>query len=243
MPAMSIDQIISLTASVGACLAAVATFLTVWQIAKQRRATYSPEIIVMRANVLSTGDLKNPDLKSLLNWKRSDDEEDTRTDFMGRNYPLFLVNIGMGSATNVLATWDFPLEAFVAYVRELENAHGYPLDIEYSNGTVRVSRQQDIASFWNSQRVKHFDYILATSVKSEPTEISLPHSYILAVSICADVFVRNYDESGPKVPPLKLSLKFYDIAGKKHRMSYNIHFVWPDATPYVFEAELVPIRV
>jgi hypothetical protein len=162
---------------------------------------------------------------------------------MVSDYPLFLVNIGMGSATDVLATWDFPLESFVAYARQLENAHGYPVDIEYKNGTVSVSRQQQVASFWNSQRVTHFDYILPTSVTTEPTKILLPHSYILAVSVCAGVFVRNYDENGPKVPPLKLSLEFYDIAGKKHQMSYNIHFVWPDATPYVFEAELIPIRM
>ena len=39
-----------------------------------------------------------------------------------------------------------------------------------------------------------------------------------------------------------VSLEFYGIAGKKHRMLYEIHFVWPDATPYVFETELVPIK-
>jgi hypothetical protein len=240
---MTIEQYISTGASIAAFLAATATFLTVWQIAKQRRATYRPEIVVMRGRVLTTGDLKNPDLKTLLNWKRSDDEEMTRTHFLGRGYSLFLVNTGMGSATNVLATWDFPLEAFVAYARQLENAHDYPVDIEYSKGTVSVSRQQQIASFWNSQRITHFDYILPTSVKSEPTEISLPHSYIVAVSVCAGVFVRDYDENGPAVPPLRLSLEFCDIAGKKHRMQYDIHFVWADATPHVFEAELVPIRV
>jgi hypothetical protein len=240
---MTIEQYISAGSSIAAFLAAFATFLTVWQIAKQRRATYKPEIVVMRGSVLTTGDLKNPDLRSLLNWKRSDDEKDTRTDFMGRDYPLLLVNIGMGAATNVLATWDFPLEAFVGYVRQLENTHGYPVDIEYKKGTVSVSSQQQMASFWNSQRVTHFDYILPTSIKAEPTKLFLPHSYILAVSVCAGVFVRDYDESGPKVPPLKLSLEFRDIAGKKHRMLYNIHFVWPDATPYVFEAELVPMRV
>jgi len=240
---MTIEQYISAGSSIAAFLAAFATFLTVWQIAKQRRTTYRPEIVVKRGLVLTTGDLKNPDLKSLLNWKRSDNEVDTRADFMGRNYPLFLVNIGMGTATNVLAIWDFPLEAFVAYVRQLQNAHDCPVDIEYKKGTVSVSGRQAVASFWNSQRETHFDYILPTSVKTEPTEILLPHSYILAVSVCAGVFVRNYEESGPKVPPLKLSLEFYDIAGKKHRMSYDIHFVWPDATPYVFEAELVPIRV
>ena len=203
-----------------------------------------PEIVVMRGRVLTTGgDLKNPDLKTLLNWKRSDDKETTRTHFLGRNCPLFLVNIGMGAATNVLATWEFPLDAFVAYARQLENAHGYPVDIEYSKGTVSVSRQlQHIASFWNSERTTHFDYILPTSVKSEPTEISLPHSYVVAVSVCAGVFVRDYDENGPAVPPLRLSLEFRDIAGKKHRMRYDIHFVWADATPHVFEAELVPTR-
>jgi hypothetical protein len=58
------------------------------------------------------------------------------------------------------------------------------------------------------------------------------------------VFVRELknEDKGPEVPPLKLSLEFYDIAGKKQRMSYNIEFHWQIGTPYAFEAELVPRR-
>jgi hypothetical protein len=153
-----IDQYISAGSSLAAFLAALATFLTVWQIAKQRRATYRPEIIVMRGRVLTTDDLKNPDLQSLLNWKRSDMEEDTRTYFLGRKYPLFLVNIGMGAATNVSAAWYFPLEAFIAYGRQLENARGYPVDIEYRKGTVSIG--QPPISFeqrrrFSTQKVNH----------------------------------------------------------------------------------------
>jgi hypothetical protein len=64
-----IDQYISAGSSLAAFLAALATLLTVWQIAKQRRATYRSEIVVMRANVLTTGDLSDSDLKALFELK------------------------------------------------------------------------------------------------------------------------------------------------------------------------------
>jgi hypothetical protein len=84
----------------------------------------------MRARVITVGDLNNPSLLSLLQWKRSDDEEDKQTHVLGRNYPLLLANIGTGAATNISATWEFPMEAFVAYIRRLENRREYPVDIE-----------------------------------------------------------------------------------------------------------------
>jgi hypothetical protein len=241
---MTIDLYITAGASIAAFLAALATFLTVWQIAKQRRATYSPEIVVMRARVITTGDVNDPSLISLLQWKRSEEDQETQRRVLGRDYPLFLANIGMGAATGISALWDFPMGAFVAYVRRLENSRGYPVDVEFNKGTLSVTRPP-IASFWTNQLTEHFDYILPTSIEKEPTRIMLPLSYILVVSVCMSVFVRELkdEEKGPEVPPLKLSLEFNDIAGKKHRRSYNIEFHWQLGTPYAFEAELVPRRV
>jgi hypothetical protein len=46
---MTNDQIVALLASIGACLSAVATFLTVRQIAKQRVASYRPELALSQS--------------------------------------------------------------------------------------------------------------------------------------------------------------------------------------------------
>src|SRR5262249_52265970 len=81
---MTLDQYIATAASGGAFLAAGATFLTVWQIAKQRRATYRPDIVVKQRPVVAgtasrpaSPDQESHDhvLVSLLEWKRSENDE------------------------------------------------------------------------------------------------------------------------------------------------------------------------
>jgi hypothetical protein len=239
---MTADQFISSGTSIAALLAAVATFLTVWQMAKQRHATYKPEIVVMGARVITAWDNKNPTSLSLFEWKRGD-KRDTKTHPLGRDYPLFLANIGMGAATNVSVVWSFPMESFVAEVREFQNAHGCPVDIAIDKGAVSIT-SPPITSLWINQTKAHFDYILPASIENAQTGIFLPAAYILVVSVFMSVLLKNLNsQNRPAVPPLTLSIEFYDIAGKKHRMSYEIAFSWDTAGYYFFEGELSVSRV
>jgi hypothetical protein len=242
---MTVDQYISVGTSVAAFLAAFATLLTVWQIAKQRKATYRPDIVVMRARVITTGELSDETIAPLLKWKRSEEEAD-RKDILGNDYPLLLVNIGMGAATSVSTKWEFPMESFVSETRRIARVRGVPEEIEFrSNGGVSHVKPQ-ITSFWTNQKSGYFDYLLPASIDHEPIKLDLPSAYILAVAAHMSLFLKalNYDDrEGPKVPPLKLSLEFNDIAGQKHRTSYDIEFHWYLVTPYAFEAQLVPKRI
>jgi hypothetical protein len=242
---MTFDQYISAGASVGAFLAAFATFLTVWQIAKQRRATYRPDIVVMRARVITTDELNDESIAPLLKWKRSEEEAD-RDDFFGNDYPLLLVNIGMGAATSVSTKWGFPMESFISATRRIAQERGLPEEIEFrNNGGVSHVRPQ-ITSFWRNQQDGYFDYLLPASIDHKPIRLDLPSAYILAVAAHMSLFLKVFgeeDSKAPQVPPLELSLEFNDIAGQRHRTSYEIEFHWYAVTPHAFEAELVPKRV
>ena len=121
---MTVDQYVSSGASVAAFLAAFATFLTVWQIAKQRKATYRPDIAIMRARIITAGKMDNESIAPLLKWRRSDEETD-RNGSLGNDYPLLLVNIGMGAATSVLTKWEFPMESFISETRRFRENEGY----------------------------------------------------------------------------------------------------------------------
>jgi len=243
---MTFDQDISAAASMAAFLAALATFLTVWQIAKQRKATYRPDIVVMRARVITTGRLSDESIEPLLKWKRSSDEPD-REGVLGNDYPMLLVNIGMGGATSVSTKWEFPMESFISETRRIARAQGFPEEIEFksNNGVVSHVRPQ-ITSLWRNQKNSYFDYLLPASIDHEPVRIDLPSAYILAVAAYMSIFLKGMgdgDRESPQVPPLNLSLEFNDIAGERHRTSYDIEFLWYLATPHSFEAELVPKRV
>jgi hypothetical protein len=223
---MTFDQYISAVASMAAFLAAFATFLTVWQIAKQRKATYRPDIVVMRARVITTGELADESIAPLLKWKRSDEESD-RAGILGNRYPLLLVNIGMGAATSVSTKWEFPMESLISETRRMARARGFPEEIEFkNNGAVSCVKPQ-VTSFWRNQQGGHFDYLLPASIDHDPVRLNLPSAYILAVAAHMSLLLKTLgdeddeDREAPQVPPLRLSLEFNDIAGQRHRTSYT----------------------
>src|ERR1700679_360265 len=167
---MTFDQYISAGASMAAVLAAFATLLTVWQIAKQRKATYRPDIVVMRARVITTGELSDGSIAPLLKWKRSEEDAD-RDDFLGNAYPSLLVNIAMGAATSVSTKWKFPMETFISETRRIARERGLPEEIEFrSNGGVSHVRPQ-VTSFWRNQQDGYFDYLLPASIDHEPIRL------------------------------------------------------------------------
>ena len=53
---MTVDQLVALGASIGACLSAIAAFLMIRQIARQREASYRPELALSRTAIRSTRD-------------------------------------------------------------------------------------------------------------------------------------------------------------------------------------------
>ncbi|KJC43694.1 hypothetical protein UP09_17105 [Bradyrhizobium sp. LTSP885] len=243
---MTLDQYISTGASAGSFLAAFATFLTVWQIAKQRKATYRPDVVVKRARVIVLEEDRTDDqfIAPLLKWRHDEQEVDSQPSFLGHDYSLLLVNIGLGAATTVAVTWDFPMVSFVAATGMLAVNSGYPERIEFKNGAVSVTKPQ-ITSYWQNQRYDHFDYLVPASIDKEPAKLDLPSAYILAVATRMALFLGvlpNSDREEPDIPPLQLFLEFNDIAGRRHCMRYEIEFHWFVATPHAFEAELIPKR-
>ena len=55
---MTIDQIIALVSSIGACLAALAALLAVLEMKRQRAATYHPELVLSQKVFEGAGSVK-----------------------------------------------------------------------------------------------------------------------------------------------------------------------------------------
>ena len=125
---MKIDQLIALLASLGACLSAVATFLTVRQIRKQSESSFRPDLTFS-----STTFKGSPNPSPLLPKSLSPDfwtNEEATTDVLkdgavATEFPIFsrfgipLLNLGLGTAKNIAVSWSFPLENLVKQINEL----------------------------------------------------------------------------------------------------------------------------
>ncbi|WP_315792427.1 hypothetical protein [Bradyrhizobium sp. SZCCHNRI1002] len=253
---MQLDQYISIAASVGAFLSALATFLTVWQISKQRRATYRPKIVIKRSLVVTreskdvlhfpSEDPHQDDddvVKHLLEWRQSIEEFKASPDRI-RHYALPVLNAGLGAATDISVYWEFPMVSFVSATHMLAVNRGHPERIDYRNGLLRIERPS-IISAWRNQDQDHIDYILPAAIDKEPVKLQIPHAYILAVSTRMALFCRDDGEERdlPTIPALKVVFSYKDISDVSHRISYEIEFDWHSASPNSFEAELIPKRV
>jgi hypothetical protein len=209
---MTADQIISASASVAALLAASATFLTVWQIAKQRRASYKPELVIS-ANSFDTKSPKDArGIWSYLDWREQSTSQKpaTNVSLLGTSFRLRLVNIGLGAAKDVSIRWEFPFESTIGQINELARSANLPIPIEFKNDRVSTSAPQ-VTSFWDAQNQDQLDYVLPASVERDPFYLRIPHAYILTTAAAIYVYFHPDAETAEgfkelSIPPLSVSL-------------------------------------
>ena len=224
---LSLDQIISAIASIGTMLAAVATFLTVSQMAKQRRDSYRHELIV------TTTPLSYRRCK----WSKSEDDS--------REHPpsdyIDMFNVGLGAAKDVSIKLDFDIDRAVASVNALKAKTEFDEDITLNGGILDVSGTMH---FWVNQTKIGFEYVLPVELERKPYRIRVPSSYL---AIIERVMNRLFPvEKGIKgvdfsiIPFLMINMEFHDIAGDLYRRQYRIEFNFAEWAASDFAIRLIP---
>ena len=199
---MTIDQIVALLASMGACLAAVAAFLTVRQIAKQRDASYRPELALSRTDIDGS---ENPIAKCPLPTFWIKKSENGEADTISRSFAISLQNIGLGTAKGVVVAWSFPISETVKELTQIAQRTLTPAYFTYKEGALSV--ESDIlgtsTSFWRNQERDSIDYVLPAGVQMEPVMLRLPHAYIQLISALLFLGAKGKKlESFPEIPAL-----------------------------------------
>jgi hypothetical protein len=221
---MTNDQIVALLASIGACLSAIATFLTVRQIAKQREASYRPELALSRVYLECTKDpLTQGPIPTL--WIAKG--EDAKTDPQTRRFSLLLRNIGLGTAKSVSIFWTFPFESVTKQVNELAQKTLSAAYYTFEEDSLSLDSQDfgKTTSMWMNQKQETLDYVLPAAVDHEPVLLTLPHAYIQIVSSLVHFAAKqNNGIPFPDIPPLMARVEFSDIGESKHSASFNVQF-------------------
>jgi hypothetical protein len=219
---MSIDQVISLAASIGACLSAIAAFLAVKQVSKQRESSYKPELVLAKtafdclSNPLSQGEI--PDTWLI---RRGNEEEKNYL----QSFSMPLRNVGLGAAKSVKVSWSFPMENVVSNVNELAQKSLVPAYFEYENGMLSLKSDElgCSTSMWKNQKKENIDFVLPAQIDNSPVELQLPHAYIQIVSALVYFSVKSESiKSFPEIPALNVGIEFNDIGGSKHSAQFSI---------------------
>jgi hypothetical protein len=225
---MTVDQIISLAASVGACLAAVATFLTVWQIAKQRKASYKPELVLGSGEFEAQPHLQYSGFPN--DWRHLEPKLTSGVTTISSEPNVFglpLANIGLGAARNILISWKFAIEDAVTKVGKYAKEADFDNYLSFDRGILRMQSPL-ISSFWINQKIEAMDYVLPASIEGAVVRLRLPDAYVLLVSAAVSLSSSSKIKalgSRPELleaPALSVTLAYEDIAGKKHSGSFDV---------------------
>lgn len=219
---MAIDQVIALAASIGACLSALAAFLTIRQVSRQRESSYRPELTVSRtrfqciSNPLSEGNI--PD--TWVDWADEAGSQDVLSFFA---VPLY--NVGLGAAKGLKVKWSFQIEDAISKANELAQKSLTPVFYEYKNGmlSLKSDGMGGQISAWINQKKESIDFVLPASVNKLPTDLIIPPAFIMIVSALVHFYSKADDfQSFEEIPNLIVEIDYLDIGGKKYKTKISI---------------------
>lgn len=220
---MTIAEVISLAANVGTMFAAILAFFTLFELFKQRKSSYKPDLCILQKQFDITGNRYDcGDL--LLDWVDNNKEENSSF-----HRPSFgLVNVGLGVAKKVQGRWSFDTKKFIFEINELSKELSEPFFVKKEKSSYSISsKEKDIYRVHNISESFEFEYILPIKNHNESQEIGLSLSYTLLVSAYLSLCIvkeRSLDQI--KIPPVDLFLKFKDIGGatfsSKHKFECQI---------------------
>lgn len=213
---MTIDQSIALFASIGACLSALATFLTVRQIAMQREASYRPELSFSRI-LFEAG--PNPLRGGALPEKWVNKKSGSEPAMLLEDLSVPLRNVGLGTAKEVAISWSFPIDETIERVNQ--SAQRTLTPAYFSNDEWGVSIKSESlgngTSMWRNQKKVSVDYVLPASIEKEPVDVKLPHAYVQLCSAELYFSQKDKDVNGSyNLPPLTANIEYIDIGNRKH---------------------------
>ena len=214
---MTTDQIIALFASIAACLTAIASFIVLLQNYKQRQASYRPEIVLKKITFETTECAPKLIPKE---WFSQDYKP------QNSSFALPLVNIGLGSAKQIKATWFFDFKTYINKINKSAQEALIPAYFEYKNEVLNFKSDLDSTiHIWSNQKYQEIDYILPISVDGNPAELFFPRAIVCAIASDCFFWLQKDDEKKiefPVFPKIELELCYYDIGNKKHNERFEI---------------------
>ncbi|MFW6272846.1 MAG: hypothetical protein ACOC2U_03605 [bacterium] len=225
----TITDWISILAAIAALITAVVTLLTVREIKKQREHSYQPDLDIANFNVYVyryDNDEEDEDYNKnliFLFYSKQKLNDDTKID--GYNELVLDVNnIGFGAAKTINWKWDFD---FVA-VKKLLNLSENEFKLEKEKDELNIEIP-DLRIGWayylvEENETDYINFILPYSIENRENTFRLPNYFIDLFWLYKSkgVVSKTYD-SDENFPPLKLTMTYLNIDGKKFEKRFNIY--------------------
>lgn len=210
---------ISLLASIGALSAAVIALFTLFELFKQRKSSYKPDLtILQRRFTLKPSEFGK--VKLPLDWINPDHNSQGQSPLA--RVPI--VNIGFGAAKNVIAKWSFDRDKLIEQVNKLAQKKHQPFYIEKQGTMLSVKNKGQACYLVNNEMdSEEFEYLLPLNQDTSSREIMLPPSYTMLVSVFLSLSsMDEFELNELNIPEINLQLSYSDIGKGKHKSKHRI---------------------
>jgi hypothetical protein len=217
---MTIDQIVALAASIGACVSALAAFLAVREMSSQRQMTYRPELVPSRTPFVASshrfGKSFLPD--QWLARSLRDDNSNTAPEAT-----IKINNVGLGAAKHVQLSWHFDISAAIEQTNNLaqKTLSAAYFELKGDALVVKAEAGQGSTSLWGNQQAQSFDYILPATANQLPADARIPHAFCQIVAALIHFSYKGDTHTSIELPKLNLVISYLDIAGQQHRAKFT----------------------
>lgn len=220
---MTIEQLITLSASLGTLVTAGLAFWSVLQVNQQRELSYLPDLVISRMYFKGS---HSSDFKTYFgnSWIPDPAEKIESEDCF--IFYLLLRNVGLGAAKNISVEWSFHIDEIVSQLNNFGHKMLPSTHFAFEAGKISIRSErlgnQGLHS-WHEQRTIFVEYLLPIAVQKEPVKLSFP---ILFTQLCSFLYFfheqNNEQDSMHNFPTLRAKIKYFDLGGKGHKTDFEI---------------------
>ncbi len=209
-------------------LTAMAALLTILEMRRQRVISYKPQLTLAPPRLHFERSSAAPGFLPVA-CRRDDVSPDTSRP----GHPLVdCVNVGLGGARDLVATWSFDPQALVAAASPFLSSTAYTVSLDSAGFVVNFEENHELQSTHFLHAQSHAETRLLLPLQSSQSycsmfSIAIPPVYldVIALAVHALALTRSPDQTDwPEFPPLRLSIAYKDIGGDRHEARFDFSF-------------------
>jgi len=232
----SIDQVTSFILGISTLATAFATFLTVREMARQRKSTYRPDIVAARQYAYANALADSKGLRFAWSRERAVASDVNEKFPLGERYAITLFNVGFGAAKQIEASWKFDVDAWIKSLNSLAQRTFTSLVIAHDPNakTVRISGAdyRDTTQMVGNQLGKlgkEWGHALPVSLDRSGIEIDIPPCFLALAALQLSMGSQLDPGSGMNpewttLPEMRLSLRYCDVGAEMHEKDFRLSF-------------------
>ncbi len=233
---MTIEQIISILGQLATWVTVVLVYLTVREMAKQRKAAQKPELIIPDVSI-SGYSTEQDEIFIASHWNNKELKNEGIA--VGRFPKIAIYNIGAGAAKEINIKWEFDMQDTIKSIQDYCYRNSIPVVVRSQDNFLQVEfkGRESFISISASSNLEHA-YLMPASVTAQGLESDLPLTFLELISIL--IFLRFHqsnkksskdkvvfpvvEEANLEIPSLYCELSYADVGGEKYMKKFDVTF-------------------